>query len=419
MHFLHRELDENRELAGIVNTLSEAIASNTAKIALLLDLNPLWLAAFRLDDAGLETDWLLRPPFFPYDAFHEPWDDYALRMPRSWPDWYSHHVASVLGHDATSRVPELDRRYTVVDVLSGRSVARHTVSRMQPYLLRIVVRPDAKSGDRERLREIARNTPILTVIETGSMPRLVSPYSRHWLVRARGLPFHLAAKSAFFLGTMVGRMRAGTTHAARVRSRSSWGTLGGYLQDRKSQRTFGATCGHVVDGSTACTVRSYPGQVVHCAGPTPLRSGEYCHSGSRTTTDLDLALIESQAQRGNGGLRIADRVSNGQIVSMNGAASGLRTYQIGAAVVTHEIGNVCWSNLYQISAPLRGILPEWARLAITKPPKKGDSGAWLIREDNKWVGMVVAADSRHGYALSASEVVTKANRQFGVDLTVY
>jgi hypothetical protein len=53
---------------------------------------------------------------------------------------------------------------------------------------------------------------------------------------------------------------------------------------------------------------------------------------------------------------------------------------------------------------------------MTPPPDDGDSGAWLIRANTEWTGMVVAADDLFGYALASTGLIVEANSRFKMDL---
>src|SRR5271168_769401 len=60
MHLLHQRLEEDGELRGVVARLSERIRGNPLKHAIILDLNPFWLAAYQAEAAGLSEDFLFR-----------------------------------------------------------------------------------------------------------------------------------------------------------------------------------------------------------------------------------------------------------------------------------------------------------------------------------------------------------------------
>jgi hypothetical protein len=115
-------------------------------------------------------------------------------------------------------------------------------------------------------------------------------------------------------------------------------------------------------------------------------------------TQLDVALIDvSGTSVTNLATSIAATVAPGDIVNMNGATSGSRTYEVGGALVEHSIGGSCWDRLFLFHAPVStGVLPAGVQVALTPPPDDGDSGSWLLRNANEWVGMVVAANPLHG-----------------------
>ena len=361
MHFLHLELEKNWELASVVNGLSESTASKKAKIGIILDLNPFWFQASRLSDAGLE------PYFHPLRPF----------------SWWSAHPLSVIRIDSGDRLPRLDREFPVVDEMTEFLFGKSVPNKLQPFLLRIIAHPDTDPKSRDELVLIARETQIPTLVETHGIPQLISaPGSR--LVSPTGIQ----------------------------------GTLGGYLRDQRGGTVFAVTCGHVISGAAMSQNGQQIGTATHRVGPVPLPYGTLCHAGCGSVTELDVALIDTIVTPCNQASSIVNIIGNGQIVEMKGATSGTHTYEVGGAVVEYEIGGACWKKLIQFHAPLAGILPASAQVALTQLPKSGDSGAWIIRNNTEWAGMVVASNSLCGFALSASHLVQQANAQFGTDLTL-
>ena len=81
-----------------------------------------------------------------------------------------------------------------------------------------------------------------------------------------------------------------------------------------------------------------------------------------------------------------------------------------------QIGGACFKNLIQFHAPLSGVVPVSVKVATTSIPKPGDSGAWLIRNLDEWVGMVIAANSMFGFALSSTNLIKAADNEFGTKL---
>ena len=365
MHFLHFELERNEALASVVNALSLQTAENRAKMGLILDLNPFWLEASRIAAVGLDPDRVLSR-FLDY-PFH-PWSSFPVRL---------------LELYSSEGLPELGRSFEYVEDATEFFFHKPTESTFQPFLLRIIAHPNPDRGNRDELVAIARETPIPTVVETHGIPQLVvAPGSR--------------VVSPAVLG----------------------GTLGGYLRDQTSNSVFAVTCGHVISDAAISQDGQLIGTVTHCAKPVPLPAGIGCHAGCGYITDLDTALIRTKVNPCNQASSIANLVGNGQIVAMTGAASGTRTYQIGGAVVNYEIGGACWHKLIQLHAPLSNILHPAVQVAWNPSPKKGDSGAWIIRNNTEWAGMVVASNSFFGFALSASDMVKRADACFGTNLTL-
>lgn len=372
MHVLQRELESNEELSAVVRGLRERTAESKIKLGLVLDLNPLWLQAFRLKDIGLNPD------------------RHIMRLGyRGGLDWTS-RLAPLDSH----RVPDLTSRFKSIDRLNNGFFNRVASSHFQPYILKIAVRPnsfgypgkdiedDEYQYERDRLIDIAREAQVLTVVETHSKPNLLS------------------------------------APGSRITSRSgNRGTLGGYVEDQYSFKTYGMTCGHVVSGPVLSSSGNRLGVVTHRKAPTPLPPNINCNQTCNLVTELDVSLFYVNNPPKNNATSIASRFGNGQLIKMDGATTpGVVTYEIGGHVIEYEIGGACWKNLVQFHAPLAGVVPVGVKLAMTPVPKPGDSGAWLIRGLDEWVGMVVAANSMFGFALSSTNLINAADREFGTKL---
>jgi hypothetical protein len=364
MHLLHRALESDERLRGVVSELSAGIAKNPLKQAILLDLNPYWRMAQRLEAAGLDERVLF---------------DMAAIVDGGF----------LLPNFVSGGAPiDLNFRSDLAETLTGRLFGYERQQNDGPYLLRIYSRAapigkwEGDSGFYRQLVEQARACPIPTVVETHSEAQLIA------------LP------------------------GQRVFSNGCSGTLGGFLRDEDSNVTYGVTCGHVAG----------PGEVLLSCGtweechfsapPVPLLAGVACSQGCADMTSLDVALLSSGGSHMNVAKAVAGVVAPGDLVDMDGATSGSRRYEIGAAVVEHAIGGACWNRLYQIHAPTsNGLFPTALSVAMTPPPKGGDSGAWILR-GQEWAGMVVAADALHGYALAASQIVSETNSRANMNLAL-
>lgn len=195
--------------------------------------------------------------------------------------------------------------------------------------------------------------------------------------------------------------------------------MGGFLKDGQNGATYAVTCGHVLArGVMASTPTGHLGACIHAMPPTPLPPGTRCSTTCAAMTEIDVALIDVQgAAVTNVATRVAEIVDPGDIVTMKGATSGDMRYEIGGAVVEHSIGGCCWNRLFQFHAPVSGgLLPAAVNVALTPPPKGGDSGAWLLRQQSEWAGMVVASNGLHGYALAGTLILARCNAAFQTQL---
>lgn len=361
MHFLHLELERNERLRAAVADLEQRILGNPLRQGLLLDLNPYWLAACRLAQAGLREGSLY--------------------------GYYAHDMAWPMLYGPFFERPDLVLRFDDVQEFTNAHFGERPAD-WQPFLLRVAALPSSEADAAERewrqqLLEAAREASIPTVVESRPRPQLVASCG------------------------------GGLTNAA-----GGHGTLGGFLRDRNTGGEYAVTCGHVVSSGFVDSGGSRYGSCAHARPPVPLPATVRCHAACGHLTDLDIALIAPVgAAAGNAAKTVASTVCNQDIVEMHGMKSGVVKYEVGAAVINHWIGGSCWSHLYLVGAPVSsGIAPAWLQLPLTPPPAHGDSGAWLLHQSTEWAGMVVASDNLYGYALPATCLITNANAAFNMDL---
>jgi hypothetical protein len=360
MHLLHQALDQDSVLKGVVADLSGKIAANPLKHAIVLDLNPFWLAAYRLTEAGFSEEALVEvyENRFPFDA--------------SWQFWRS------------AGPFDLSRRFKPAATLTNRLFGKREDS---PFMLRIFAIPAAPTTEsesyRRRLDIAASETPLPTVVENQEVARLLAnPGDR--VYSANGVP----------------------------------GTLGGFLRDGPNGPPYAVTGGHVIAAGMAATPAGHLGVCAHAALPKTLPSNVVCHASCGFMTELDVALINVHGSAvANVATSVAQIVNPGDVVSMDGATSPAMRYEVGGAVVEHAIGGCCWNKLFLFHAPVSvGLLPVAVNVALSTPPKDGDSGAWLLRNGVEWVGMVVAGNALLGFALAGTLILNKANVAFNTQL---
>ncbi|OPF96622.1 hypothetical protein [Rhodopseudomonas palustris] len=374
MHQLHGALEEDGGLREALAALSDRTAGNPLKHALVLDLNPFWRAAYHLADSGLSDDIIIG------------WPDIRFGAPLDLGAWLS---ASGVVQRATGPF-DLSRRFEAADQMTNRLFGDCDRLRGGPYIFRIFALPGSSETlktdpeNRRKLVEAARKSPIPTVVETQDAVRLVAAPGDGLVAPAGVL-----------------------------------GTLGGFLKDRSRNTVYAVTCGHVIASGTPNCGGVGLGPCVYAAAPLPL-NGAVCQAGCGAMTELDVALIDIQRTAfTNVATSVAKLVSPGDIVAMSGAATGGTVdYEVGGAVVELAIGGSCWDRLYLFHAPVSsGLLPVGVKVAMTPPPKGGDSGAWLVR-GQEWAGMVVAGNSLLGYALAGTQVIAASNAQFGTQLDI-
>ena len=362
MHVLQREMDRNEGLQEVVLGLSRRVVENGGKMGILLDLNPFWRLSARLAAAGLEPDrtWYGWPHMGP------------VMVPAGLvgPEW-----GGALDFGYRSSVVE-----ETTDILGGHE----RDPSYQPFLLRLLAYPNATREEREDLIAVARETQILTVVNT-----------------------HPEVRHVYGPGSRVSAVDTGRS-----------GTLGGYLTDSVTNRHYAVTCGHVADSGVFTSSGTGIGAVTAAKAPAPLQGGVRCHAGCGCMTELDIALVDIGSPGTNVAGGVAGHVGNGDLVTMNGASSGSRTYEVGGFLVEHEIGGACWERLIQLHAPRDHLVPVSVSIAVATMPQDGDSGAWVLR-GTEWAGMVVASDkSLFGYAIASDTLIDKANHRFRMSLVL-
>ena len=237
MHRLEQELNENGELSGVVFGLSGRVAGNPGKMGLLLDLNPLWRWSARFAAAGIEPDgW--------------------------WPGWAA--GADLVGPDGGGAL-DFAHRSELVEAVVEHIGGRSREPAYQPFLLRLVARPECSRDDREGLLAAARETEILTVVNTHPVPQLIAG--------------------------------VGSELTSKVTGKS--GTLGGFLSDNAAGEHFAVTCGHVGTWGDFTSTGVILGAVIAAQAPTPLPAGVRCHAGCGSVTELDLTLIRRGGEPGD------------------------------------------------------------------------------------------------------------------------
>lgn len=367
MHLLHRAVQDDPNLRGIIDSLSERVSGNPVKRGIVIDLNPFWMACVRLNNMGISEDILF--DFSPYGIGPFPFSLSSL-----WPWPFAGGIGPINLSDRFSMSSEMTRRVFRNKTYDG------------PFILRIFANTSNSAEENEHYRSLvyaARETSIPTVVEQHDDARLLAS-----------------------VGDQI-------SSASGPR-----GTLGGFLEDTVTGKVFASTCGHVISSGTASTPSGHLGSCAHAKVPSTLPHGVSCNSSCSFASDRDIALIDvGSSAVSNSATAITSVVSPGDIVVMDGATSGTVTYEIGGAVVDHLIGGSCWKKLFLFHAPVTtGIFPVSISIARSSPPKGGDSGAWLVRAASEWAGVVVAGSSLLGFALASNEVISNANSDFGTNL---
>lgn len=226
MHILREYVERIEGLQGFASE----VASNPISQGVALDINPIWLYAYRLHNSGLSPS-----------HFHGPWPDYGVA-------WY---LIEMLMAGQTFDGDEID--FNWVDK-SGwvqehterlRGDRNNSISEsFYPFIVKAITKPIDREQfkEREQLLYLITHMPYFSIVETRPLGALALSPGDGCL--AGGIP----------------------------------GTIGGFLRDRKTGTTYASTCGHVV--STGIKVADPSGKQLgvckHSKAPLILSSNQYC-----------------------------------------------------------------------------------------------------------------------------------------------
>lgn len=367
MHLLRRYVDSIEGLSGFA---AEA-AGNAVTQGVVLDINPIWLLAYRLYCAGINpyafdvhVPWLsvsslitddLLPPTIEGDAIDLRWVDKS--------GWVKHVTA----------------------YLQDKSIPDSAL----PFIVKIIARPvsEDRFETRAQLVALVRRQTFFAVIETRPLGVLAASPGDKCL--AGGVP----------------------------------GSIGGFLRDSHNKtQVYAATCGHVASKSASVTVSGkHLGACSHSHAPSQMAHGQACNATCPCANELDLALIDlGNAAVSNAVTGVAAQIAPHQgIVLRAGMTSYPNSFEVGGHVMTYCPGksNVCFKNLFEVRPPSPGgIVKPRLRAAFATVPVQGDSGGWLETSASEWCGVLVAVDHLMGYALEADATLAKANAAFGTQL---
>lgn len=368
MHVLRPYVNSIEGLAGFV----EEVAGNVVTQGVVLDVNPIWLAAYRMARAGLRPEafdmhWMLWPALLVEDLLLS--------------ETIERDTTDFKWSDKSGRVENLTRNLL-------ENFHKTLPASALPFLVKVIARPVGTdlAAARAELVELTAAQNFFALVETRPMGRLaVAP---------------------------------GDVCAAG----GSTGTIGGFLRNQNGTTIYAATCGHVVSKHTNVTASGGSlGTCSHSHAPKQLATGQSCTPSCLSANKLDLALIDiGNASVSNTVTGIAAQIASRQSIVLRGGVTNVNIFEVGGLAVTYCPGNsnVCFENLFEVRPrSTGGILNPRIRTALATVPTQGDSGAWLeTTSASEWCGVLVAADTLMGYALEAADVIAEANAHFGMQL---
>jgi len=349
--------------SGGVRDLVGSLSDSDAVLGVVIDVDPMWLAASRFRAAGME-------------ALAERSDLLWLMLcgARRWP-WLA--APSRRGTDY-SWIPRWWLRYR--QDTFGKSGEDH------PFIVKVCLW-DAADQKEPQFSFERFGLPIVT--ERRTRAGLASQKRAH-----RPL-----------IGGVSGGSGPGTPF-----------TIGGIVKSAAA-KYYAVTCGHCagplatieqpsgVDGRTTKI-----GTVVRQVAPKPSPFGAICNPWAPgPLNEVDAALIELTSPAQLEVLSIGQitgvvprsALSPGDRVDISGRTSGHRVLEIGGLAVTYKFdddGNTfCFTNLFELRHAYG-----------TTACQLGDSGSWACRPAGlnaaEWAGMVVGADSLIGFGVFAETI---------------
>jgi hypothetical protein len=368
MHLLRPYVNRIEGLTGFV----EAAAGNPVTQGVVLDINPIWLAAYRMARTGLRPD--------AFDMHWSPWP--VLLMEELFlSETVEGDAIDFNWTDKAGRVENLTRNLM-------EDFHKQIPASALPFIVKAIARPVGSNlaETRAQLVTLAAAQNFFALVETRPLGRLAA-----------------SPGDACLAGSVPG-------------------TIGGFLRDQYSGGVYAATCGHVVSKGNSVTVAgNHLGVCAYSYPPNQLAAGQSCTRACPGANRLDLALIDlGNATVSNTVTGIAAQIASRQSIVLRGGMTNVNTFEVGALVITYCPGNsnVCFENLFEVRPRSSGgILNPRIRTALATVPTQGDSGAWLeTASSSEWCGVLVAADSLMGYALEADDVIAEANTAFGTQL---
>lgn len=367
--------DDVRALARSYLSREEAVQGIT------IDLDSFWLAGFQLYTV------------LPYADFrrlddelsgHAPWWPSAAVLRRRHAFGVEEFVAYPYGIDIEWR-PEFWKRFTESQNRSD-----------EPYVVVVVLRPEAPRATVLGLQET----------DTGG-------FQVRFETRPRA---ELYARGTDKVRPVVGGTSVSSPDGAA-------GTLGGILSDGGGKR-FGLTCAHVLaEGAEAQQPspkddRRHAGTIGRCVRSTTLKPhmGPLDPYDASSLNDVDVAVIQLDESAEMAVLEVGavtgvsskSHVNPESVVDVVGKERGRQTLYIGGATMVQEFhhGDIKYGymNLFELK---RGSRFDWVTGTIMKPVKRGDSGAWVLKDGptgSEWLGVVVGGAGHIGYAIPAEFV---------------
>jgi hypothetical protein len=222
------------------------------------------------------------------------------------------------------------------------------------------------------------------------------------------------------------------------RADRSFGTLGGILRDPATGKSYGVTCGHVAGaGDTILDDRSAViGKCVYDIHRVSLQSGAVCDpvllampnpspGNGPAVNMLDCALIDLTCPTTTAAIGgIASALTPGQNVVMRGASTNISRHKLGSLCLSYAFSDggkeYCFRDtielLPQPRGPFGGIVGDYT----AKVPMKGDSGAWVITDDQPglWACMFFGEDGDRGFAIRSSWIKNWADNSAGRPLSL-
>jgi hypothetical protein len=386
---IFRELLQDQQVQNIV----ERAYDNSNVQGVLLEVNPLWMYLYRLQDK-FSGKWLNDK----FEFYHRFYGDFFPFQEHFFEKFILDLAKVHLDNDfwipkqAFGKIQFEELNYKVGGFL--RHIAQERNTNFKPFVVRVCLYPNYNN-------EVFFETSNESIFEIIVEPRPIS---------------YLFNNSQNTHRPLIGGISIGVDD-------NSFGTLGAVFVDKSTNKYYGLTCSHVVkniddvyqpapyDNSSKY---SKIGKVIHKSILKPLSVNDYTNRSLKNSNEVDIAVIEifENVDLKILGLgRVTGIFSENNIVpylniEFVGRSSGHKPYLFTDAFAVfydfeHDNEKYRYKDLLQIQQ--NGKINNF----LSTPTSSGDSGACVCMPNQNgfaWGGMVIGGFAQIGYVVTSEKI---------------